>query len=198
MPPAPSSSRCSGLRCPTAGTVGRGGGQTLEPPRLIIDVEQFTGDEAVQAAIDDGAVPSDWTAVENRFHIRNVDPRWCVIEVDPAASVRLTTYPYGDIDEPRVATLERFGELFASSRLLRCSYWITMEVASSPRSRSSSSRSDRENRRPDDVRHGCSVGAVLGSNPCTGTANADLDDDGLVSVADAVNRHIGAAWHCSA
>ena len=63
-------------------------------------------------------MPSDWTAVENRFHIRNVDPRWCVIEVDPAASVRLTTYPYGDIDEPRVATLERFGELFASSRLI--------------------------------------------------------------------------------
>ena len=82
--------------------------------------------------------------------IRNVDPRWCVIEVDPAASVRLTTYPYGDIDEPRVATLERFGELFASSKAHSAVPVLDHDGGgvSSPRSRSSSSRSDRENRRP--------------------------------------------------
>jgi hypothetical protein len=102
-------------------------GETQEPPRLVIDIEQwFTDDEALQAAIEDGAVPPDWTAVENDFYIRNENPRWRVIEVDPAAPVSLTTYPYGDIDDPRVVSLARFGELFASGEgyLPSFPYWI--------------------------------------------------------------------------
>ncbi len=105
-------------------------GATQEPPRLVIDVEQwFTGEEAAQAAIEDGVLAPGETAIENDFFIRNVDTRWRVLEVDPATEVSLTTYPFGQIDAPGVVTFARFEELFdgGDDTLLRLfPYWITV------------------------------------------------------------------------
>jgi cell division protein FtsB len=105
-------------------------GASQEPPRLVIDIEQwFTGEEAAEAAIEDGVLPPGATAIENDFYIRNEDPRWRMLEVDPATTVSLTTYPYGDIDDPMVVSLTRFGELYHSTEdgLLRLfPYWITV------------------------------------------------------------------------
>lgn len=103
-------------------------GATQRPPRLVIDIEQwFTDRAAVDAAIEDG-VSVD--AGINGYYIRNVNPRWRTIEIDPAATVSLATYPYGDPSDPTTVSLKRFGELFYShdGRLLQYSpFWSTVE-----------------------------------------------------------------------
>jgi hypothetical protein len=103
-------------------------GATQKPPRLVIDVELwFTDQEAVDAAIEDGVTVDPGI---NGYYIRNEDPRWRTIEIDPAANVSLSTYPYADPSDPTVVSLSRFGELFSSyeGRFLKLSpYWITME-----------------------------------------------------------------------
>ena len=98
-------------------------GATQEPPRLLIDIEQwFTDQEAIDAAIEDGVIePGE--IVPNGYYIRNENPRWRTIEIDPAAKVSLTVYPYGQIDDPLVVSLERFADL----SLGWSEYWITME-----------------------------------------------------------------------
>ena len=103
-------------------------GDDQDPPRLIVDEEQwFTDQEAIDAALADG-VPSS-AAGEGGFYIRNENPRWRIVEVDPAAQVALTTPPHGQIDDPRIVDLPRFASLFtASDEYIKYSpYWITVE-----------------------------------------------------------------------
>ena len=103
-------------------------GATQEPPRLVIDVEQwFTDQEAVDAAIEDGVTVDPGI---NGYYIRNEDLRWRIIVIDPATGVTLKTYPFADPSQPTTITLREFGELFSSfeGRLLPLSpYWITVE-----------------------------------------------------------------------
>ena len=98
-------------------------GATQKPPRLVIDVQQwFTDQEAIAAAIEDGViVPGE--IIPNDYYIRNENPRWRTIEIDPAATVSLTVYPYGEIDDPQIVSLERFANL----SLGWSEYWVTME-----------------------------------------------------------------------
>ena len=100
-------------------------GAAQQPPRLVIDVAQwFTDQEAIDAAIDDGVAP--W---ENGYYIRNEHPRWRIVEVDPASTVSLVVYPYGDIEQPRTVSLARFGELFGADEhgaFQGLPYWITV------------------------------------------------------------------------
>ena len=114
-------------------------GATQRPPRLVIDLQQwFTGEDAIAAAVKDGAIePGE--IIPNDYYIRNENPRWRTIEIDPAATVSLTVYPYGQIDDPQIVT---------SSGSLTChsdgpstgSRWST---GRSWRSSNSTSRSDR-------------------------------------------------------
>jgi hypothetical protein len=98
-------------------------GATQRPPRLVIDLQQwFTDDEAIAAAVEDGVIEPGGI-IPNGYYIRNESPRWRTIEIDPAAKVSLTVYPYGQIDDPRIVSLERFADL----SLGWSEYWITME-----------------------------------------------------------------------
>jgi hypothetical protein len=98
-------------------------GADQEPPRLMIDIERwFTDDAAIAAAIEDGVIePGE--IIPNGYYIRNENPRWRTIEIDPAATVSLTVYPYGQVDDPQIVNLERFADL----SLGWSEYWITME-----------------------------------------------------------------------
>jgi hypothetical protein len=100
-------------------------GATQQPPRLVIDIARwFTDQAAIDAAIEDGVTP--W---ENGYYIRNEDPRWRIVEVDPAATVSLVVYPYGDIQDPRTVGLARFAELFEANEhaaFRGFPYWITV------------------------------------------------------------------------
>ena len=103
---------------------------TQEPPKLVIDVAQwFTGPAADAAAEQDGVLPPGESHVPNDFYIRNEDPRWRMLPIDPSTKVSLVTYPFGQIDAPRVVTLERFGILYSTSdkgSLSLFPYWITV------------------------------------------------------------------------
>ena len=89
-------------------------GVDQSPPRLIIDVEQWFTDEAAdQAASEDGALYPGQTHVENGYYIRNENPRWRVVKVDPSTMVALTTFPFGQIDQPLMVGFERFTHLYA-------------------------------------------------------------------------------------
>ncbi|MGH2640371.1 MAG: hypothetical protein ACRDGO_01590 [Actinomycetota bacterium] len=98
-------------------------GANQEPPRLVIDIEQwFTDQAAFDAAEEDGVF------LDHPYYIRNGSPRWRTIAIDPAATVSLI--PFGDRPYSTDVNLGRFGELFSSyeGRLLRLSpYWITIE-----------------------------------------------------------------------
>ena len=104
-------------------------GATQDPPRLLIDLEQFfRGDAANQAAQEDGVLPPG-ESIPNDVYIRNVSPRWRMVEVDPGTKVALTTYPFGQIDAPQVVTFARFGAMYNSGndrfQILHWSpYWI--------------------------------------------------------------------------
>lgn len=103
-------------------------GDEQQPPRLIVDLQQwFTDQAAVEAALEDGVHPSE--AGINGYYIRNENPRWRIVMVDPLTKVALTTYPHGQIDNPGIVTFERFGELFRSpTEYLDLSpYWITVK-----------------------------------------------------------------------
>lgn len=102
-------------------------GDDQDPPRLIVDLQQwFTDQEAVDAALEDGVHPSE--AGINGYYIRNENPRWRIVAVDPAASVALTTYPHGQIDDPGIVDLPQFASLFAASdEYIKYSpYWLTV------------------------------------------------------------------------
>ncbi len=88
----------------------------------MIDLQQWlTGEEAIAAAIEDGVIePGE--IVPNDYYIRNENPRWRTIEIDPAAKVSLTVYPHGQVDDPQIVSLERFADL----SLGWSEYWITM------------------------------------------------------------------------
>ena len=104
-------------------------GVDQSPPRLVIDVEQWFTDEAAdQAAAEDGALYPGQTHVENGYYIRNEDPRWRVVEVAPSTMVALTTFPFGQIDQPLMIEFERFTHLYARDAhgLGLFPYWITV------------------------------------------------------------------------
>lgn len=104
-------------------------GDDQTPPRVVFDLQRwFVGDEADAAAIADGAMPPGQIHIENGFYIRNGSPRWRIAEVDPAATVALVTYPYGDVDHPRVVSLDRFAEIAAEDpTLMRWSpFWLVV------------------------------------------------------------------------
>jgi hypothetical protein len=105
-------------------------GATQSPPRLVIDLERFfTGSAADQAAKQDGVLPPGEQHIPNDVYIRNRSPEWRVIEVDPSTHVSLVTYPFGQIDGPRVMTFGRFGIVFNSidhPELPMFPYWITV------------------------------------------------------------------------
>jgi hypothetical protein len=98
-------------------------GANQEPPRLVIDIEQwFTDQAAFDAAEEDGVF------LDHPYYIRNENPRWRMIEIDPAATVSLI--PFGARSYLTDVNLSGFGRLFSSyeGRDLRGSpYWITTE-----------------------------------------------------------------------
>jgi hypothetical protein len=104
-------------------------GADQEPPRVVIDLEQwFYGDDADQAALEDGALAPGEVHVPNDFYIRNESPRWRAVEVDPATHVDLVTYPFGSIDHPFTVGLARFGAMFdRDAHWVRAfPYWISV------------------------------------------------------------------------
>jgi hypothetical protein len=101
-------------------------GAAQEPPRLIIDIQQwFTDQAAVDAAIEDGITVDPGI---NGYYIRNESPRWRTVEVAPGTQVMLTISPYGTIEHPGVVSFERFSTLFTSDDmpLQWFPYWITV------------------------------------------------------------------------
>jgi len=102
-------------------------GPNQNPPRLVIDIEQwFTDQAAVDAAIEDGITVDPGI---NGYYIRNENLRWRTVEIDRAARVLLTSYPYGDPTAPREYSLDDFGDLFYSFNempLHAWPYWITV------------------------------------------------------------------------
>ena len=98
-------------------------GASQKPPRLVIDIEQwFTEQAAIDAAIQDSVIePGE--IIPNAFYIRNENPRWRTIEVDPTTTVSLTVYPFGQVDDPQIVSLERFADL----EIGWSEYWITVE-----------------------------------------------------------------------
>jgi hypothetical protein len=106
-------------------------GAAQEPPRVVFDLAGwFTDDEAVAAAIEDGLLPPGSTSIENGYYVRNEDPRWRIVTVDPATEVSLTVYPLGDIDTPRVVRFAAFEELWRLNRrgaIQGFPYWLTVE-----------------------------------------------------------------------
>ncbi len=104
-------------------------GATQAPPRLVIDLEQWlTGAEADRAAKQDGALPPGEIHVPNDSYIRNENPQWRILALDPATKVSLTTYPFGQIDAPLVVTLSHFDTLYSAGKglLSEFPYWITV------------------------------------------------------------------------
>lgn len=104
-------------------------GADQDPPRLLIDVEQwFTDDAATQAAIDDGTLQPGAGFVPNGYYIRNVDPRWRMLPVASDAPVSLVTYPFGSIEEPLVVGFVRFDDMFErdAHSVRAFPYWITV------------------------------------------------------------------------
>lgn len=104
-------------------------GADQSPPRVIIDIEQWFTDEAAdQAAAEDGMLTPGQIHVENGYYIRNENPRWRVVEVVPASTVAIVTYPYGQIDDPLTVGFERFSHLFARDAhwIASSPYWITV------------------------------------------------------------------------
>jgi hypothetical protein len=107
-------------------------GATQDPPRLVIDLEQFfSGDAADQAAREDGVLPPGQEHVDNDVYIRNESPQWRTLAVDPSATVALTSYPFGQVDGPLMVSIERFGHLLQTGRgsLIWFPYWITVRGA---------------------------------------------------------------------
>ncbi len=89
-PPKPSSCPMLGPALPDGKHFGAliAVGANQEPPRLVIDIEQwFTDQAAFDAAEEDGVF------LDHPDYIRNMNPRWRTIEIDPAATVSL--HPVG-------------------------------------------------------------------------------------------------------
>lgn len=104
-------------------------GADQAPLRVVFDLAQwFSGPDADAAAIADGAMPPGEIHVPNDFYIRNESPRWRTVEVDLGATVSLVTYPYGDIDHPRVVSLDRFATIAGEDpTLVRWSpFWLVV------------------------------------------------------------------------
>jgi hypothetical protein len=96
-------------------------GASQEPPRLVIDIEQwFTDQAAFDAADEDGVF------LDHPTYIRNINPRWRTIEIDPAARARVYLQTRTALLE-RTVSLSRFAEVFSRYDGVPESspYWIT-------------------------------------------------------------------------
>jgi hypothetical protein len=96
-------------------------GANQEPPRLVIDIEQwFTDQAAFDAADEDGVF------LDHPSYIRNENPRWRTIEIDPAVRARVYLQTRTALVE-RIVSLSRFAELFNRYDGVPESspYWIT-------------------------------------------------------------------------
>lgn len=103
-------------------------GASQRPPRLLFDLAVwFTDQEAIEAALEDGVPRQD--AGINGYYIRNENPRWRILPIDPDATVMLSTYPIADPAHPVEVTFDRFAELFGSSDgyLPLSPYWLTVQ-----------------------------------------------------------------------
>jgi hypothetical protein len=105
-------------------------GATQTPPRLVIDLEQFfTGPAAVAAAKEDGALPPGENSIPNDVYIRNESVQWRILPIDPAAKVSVVSYPFGQVDSPRIMPLAQFGHAYYGhgvDSLPGFPYWITV------------------------------------------------------------------------
>lgn len=105
-------------------------GATQTPPRLVIDLEQFfSGPAADAAAKEDGALPPGETHIPNDVYIRNESVQWRILPIDPATKVSVVSYPFGQVDGPRIMTLTQFGHAYygpAVDSLQYFPYWITV------------------------------------------------------------------------
>ena len=104
-------------------------GATQDPPKLVIDLEQFfSGAAADQAAKQDGNLPPGGTHVPNDTYIRNDSPQWRILKVDPSTKVSLTTSPFGQVDKPLQVTLGRFGKIWNGDKgdIQLYPFWITV------------------------------------------------------------------------
>ena len=104
-------------------------GATQDPPKLVIDLEQFfQGAAADQAAKQDGQLPPGEKHVPNDVYIRNDSPQWRILQVAPSTKVSLSTYPFGTADKPQQVSLGRFGKIWnANSHDIQSfPYWITV------------------------------------------------------------------------
>ncbi len=85
----------------------RGIDTTGSSPALIVDYAEFlTGEEAVQAAIEDGELPADQAeeGLPNDFYIRNQNPQLRTLPFGPAPSLYLFDYTRtGEFDYDRVS-----------------------------------------------------------------------------------------------
>jgi hypothetical protein len=100
-------------------------GADQEPPRLVIDIEQwFTDQAAFDAAEEDGAF------LDHPYYIRNADTRWRTIEIDPSTKVSLEPFQMAGYVSPGTISLSRFGELYYSYEgdfLRYAPFWITVD-----------------------------------------------------------------------
>jgi len=99
-------------------------GDDQDPPRLVIDIEQWYTDQAAFDAAEEDGVFLDY----HPYYIRNENPRWRTIEIDPAARARVYLQTHTALVE-RIVSLSRFAELFSRHDGVPESspYWITME-----------------------------------------------------------------------
>jgi hypothetical protein len=105
-------------------------GASQTPPKLVFEeIQFFTGDAADQAAKEDGALPPGEQHIPNDVYLRNENPQWRILPIDPTTEVGLTTYPFGTIDGPGMVTLGRFAKLFDKDRqgIPLFPYWITVK-----------------------------------------------------------------------
>ena len=106
-------------------------GGTQDPPKLVIDLEQFfTGAAADRAAHEDGVLPPSEAHIPNDIYTRNVNPLWRILEVDPGATVSLVTFPgSGDPSSPAQFDVPRFGKIWEENKsdiVDKVPYWITV------------------------------------------------------------------------
>lgn len=99
-------------------------------PVLVVDLAQwFIGDEAVEAAKEDGAIGPRAKYVPNDYYIRNENPLLRTLAITEDADVRVLT---PDLPDLKRVSLSRFQTLFERKSGFHWGhrhspYWITVE-----------------------------------------------------------------------
>lgn len=84
----------------------------ISASEIVADYAQWlTGDEANQAAFEDGEIPSIEEGVPNGYYIRNTNPRLRTLPLDDDVEVWLTS-PAGDSVDPIEVSFEEWQSLF--------------------------------------------------------------------------------------